>query len=84
MTLQGIGVMQPAGNGPFQLRLRFDRDAYCAIELKKGEASKRIAKKFRELALGWNGWRRERAKRFYRSGPLRPACGPPAALLARQ
>jgi hypothetical protein len=51
MTLQGIGVMQPAGNGPFQLRLRFDKHAYCAIELKKGEASKSIAKKFRELAL---------------------------------
>jgi hypothetical protein len=50
MTLQGIGVMQPAGAGPFQLRLRFNRHAYCAIELKKGEAAKNIAKKFRELA----------------------------------
>jgi hypothetical protein len=51
MTLQGIGVMQPAGSGPFQLRLKFNRYAYCAIELKKGETSKSIAKKFRELAL---------------------------------
>ena len=51
MTLQGIGVMLPAGGGPFQLRLRFNRHAYCAIELKKGEAAKRIARKFRELAL---------------------------------
>jgi hypothetical protein len=33
------------------LRLRFDRHAYCAIELKKGEAAQSIAKKFRELAL---------------------------------
>jgi hypothetical protein len=32
------------------LRLKFNRHAYCAIELKKGEAAKRIAKKFRELA----------------------------------
>jgi hypothetical protein len=50
MTLQGIGVMQPAGPGPVQLRLKFNRHAYCAIELKKGEAAKSIAKKFRELA----------------------------------
>jgi hypothetical protein len=50
MTLRGIGVMQPAGPGPFQLRLKFNRDAYCAIELKKGEAAKSIAKKFREIA----------------------------------
>jgi hypothetical protein len=26
--------MQPAGPGPFQLRLKFNRDAYSAIELK--------------------------------------------------
>ncbi len=50
MTLQGIGVTQPAGPGPFQLRLKFNRHAYCAIELKKGESSKSIAKRFRELA----------------------------------
>ena len=50
MTLQGIGVTQPAGPGPFQLRLRFNRHAYCAIELKKGESAKSIAKRFRELA----------------------------------
>jgi hypothetical protein len=49
MTLQGIGVIQPAGSGPFQLRLRFTRQAYCAIELKKGEAAKSIANKLREL-----------------------------------
>ena len=50
VTLQGIGVIQPAGSGPFQLRLKFNRDAYCAIELEKGETAKTIAKKFRELA----------------------------------
>lgn len=50
MTLQGIGVTQPAGPGPFQLRLRFNRHAYCAIEFRKGESAKSIAKRFRELA----------------------------------
>ena len=33
------------------MRLRFNRHAYAAIELKKGEAARSIAKKFRELAL---------------------------------
>ena len=51
MTLRGIGVTQPAGPGPFQLRLKFNRNAYCAIELKKGESAKSIAKKLRELAV---------------------------------
>ena len=50
VTLQGIGVMQLVGSGPFQLRREFNRYAYCAIELKKGETAKSIAKKFRELA----------------------------------
>jgi hypothetical protein len=50
MTLQGIGVMQPAGRGPFQLRLKFNGHPYCAIESKKGETARSIAKKLRELA----------------------------------
>jgi hypothetical protein len=28
----------------------FNRHAYCAIELKKGEAAKSVAKKFRDMA----------------------------------
>lgn len=50
MTLQGIGVTQPAGMGSFRLRLKFGRYAYFAIELKKGEDAKGIAKKFRETS----------------------------------
>lgn len=50
MKLQGVGITQPAGPGPFLMRLKFNRHAYCAIELKKGEAATTIARKFRELA----------------------------------
>lgn len=50
MELQGIGVTQPAGMGAFVLRLKFGPQAYCAIELTKGESAKTIAKKLRELA----------------------------------
>jgi len=50
MTLQGIGVTQPAGMRSFRLRLKFGRYAYFAIELKKGEDAKSIAKNSVKLA----------------------------------
>jgi hypothetical protein len=70
------------------LRLRFDRHAYCAIELKKGEAAKSIAKKFRELVLELERLEKGKGQTLLLLRPAqirpRPACGPPAALAARQ
>ena len=50
MTLEGVGVTQPAKHGPMQLRLKFGKQAYCAIELRKGEEAAEVAKKLRDLA----------------------------------
>jgi hypothetical protein len=33
-----------------QLRLKFGKQAYCVIELRKGEEAAEVAKKLRELA----------------------------------
>ena len=37
MTLEAVGVTQAVKLGPFQLRLKFGKQAYCVIELRKGE-----------------------------------------------
>jgi hypothetical protein len=50
MQLEGIGVIQPQNLGPFQLRLTFGKQAYCVIELRRGEDAAEVAKKLRELA----------------------------------
>ncbi len=50
MQLEGIGVTQPDKHGPFQLRLKFGKQAYCVIELQRGEEAAEVAKKLRELA----------------------------------
>jgi hypothetical protein len=50
MTLEGVGVTQPAKHGPMQLRLKFGKQAYCVIELRKGEEAAEVAKNLRELA----------------------------------
>ena len=50
MTLEGVGVTQPGKHGPMQLRLKFGKQAYCVIELQKGEEAADVAKKLRELA----------------------------------
>ena len=50
MTLEGVGVTQPAKLGPMQLRLKFGKQAYFVIELRKGEEAAEVAKKLRELA----------------------------------
>ena len=50
MQLEGVGVMQPEKLGPFQLRLKFGKQAYCVVELRRGEEAAEIAKKLRELA----------------------------------
>jgi hypothetical protein len=50
MTLEGVGVTQPAKNGPMQLRLRFGRQAYCVIQFRKGDEAAEVARKLRDLA----------------------------------
>ena len=50
MTLEGVGVTQPAKLGPKQLRLKFGKQAYFVIELRKGEEAAEVARKLRELA----------------------------------
>ena len=50
MQLEGIGVTQPDKHGPFQLRLKFGKQAYCVVELRRGEEATEIAKKLCELA----------------------------------
>jgi hypothetical protein len=36
--------------GPFQLRLKFGKQAYCVVELRRGEEAAEVAKKLRDLA----------------------------------
>ena len=50
MQLEGVGVTQPEKLGPYQLRLTFGKQAYCVVELRRGEEAAEIAKKLRELA----------------------------------
>lgn len=50
MQLEGIGVTQPDKHGPYQLRLKFGKQAYCVVELRRGEEAPEIAKRLRELA----------------------------------
>jgi hypothetical protein len=49
MKLEGVGVTQPARHGPFQLRLKFGKQAYCVIEMRPGEDAAEVANKLREL-----------------------------------
>jgi hypothetical protein len=50
MQLEAVGVTQPVKHGPFQIRLKFGKQAYCVIEVRVGEEAAEIAKKLRELA----------------------------------
>ena len=50
MQLEGVGVTQPTRYGPFQLRLKFGKQAYCVIELRPGEDASEAASKVRDLA----------------------------------
>jgi len=51
MQLEGVGVTQPEKLGPYQLRLKFGKQAYCVVELRRGEEAAEIAKRLRELAV---------------------------------
>lgn len=50
MQLEAVGVTQPEKHGPFQVRLKFGKQAYCVMEVRIGEEAAEIAKKLRELA----------------------------------
>ncbi|HUL93284.1 MAG TPA: hypothetical protein VLV56_13145 [Burkholderiales bacterium] len=50
MQLEAVGVTQPVEHGPFQIRLKFGKRAYCVTEVRIGEEAAEIAKKLRELA----------------------------------
>ena len=49
MQLEAVGVTQPEKHGPFQIRLKFGKQAYCVIEVRKGEEAVEVAEKLREL-----------------------------------
>ena len=50
MQLEGIGVTQLDKHGPFQLLLKFGKEAYCVVEIRRGDHAADVAKKLRELA----------------------------------
>ena len=50
MLLEAVGVTQPHKHGPFQIRLKFGKQAYCVMEVRIGEEAAEIAEKLRELA----------------------------------
>ena len=49
MQLEGVGVTQP-NRIDYHLRLKFGPQAYCVVELRRGEEAAEVAKKLRELA----------------------------------
>ena len=49
MELEGVGVTQP-NRISYQVRLKFGKQAYCVIELRRGDDAAAVAKKLRELA----------------------------------
>jgi hypothetical protein len=49
MQLEGVGATQP-NRIDYHLRLKFGKQAYCVVELRRGEEAAEIAKKLRELA----------------------------------
>jgi hypothetical protein len=49
MELEGVGVTQPTPS-TYQVRLKFGKQAYLVVELKRGEDAQDVAGKLRELA----------------------------------
>ena len=51
MELEPVGVTEPVNTAPFQIRLKFGKQAATAsMEVRIGEEAAEIAKKLRELA----------------------------------
>ena len=49
MELEAAGITQP-NRVSYQIRLKFGKQAYCIVEVTRGEAAASVAKKLRELA----------------------------------
>ncbi len=49
MALEGVRVTQPE-RITYQVRFKFGKQAYCVVEVRKGEEAAEVAKKIRELA----------------------------------
>ena len=56
MTLEGVGVTQP-NRITYQVRFKFGKQAYCVVEVRRGEEAAEVAKKLRELAAEQNSRR---------------------------
>jgi len=63
MQLEGIGVTRLDKHGPFQLLLKFGKEAYCVVEIRRGDDAADVARKLRELA-GQVEQRRDRPRRW--------------------
>jgi hypothetical protein len=51
MELEAVGVTQPEKHGPYQIRLKFGKRAYCVVEVRIGDEAADVAKKLRELLM---------------------------------
>ena len=43
-------MTQPTRHGPLQIQLEFGKQAYCVIDVRRGEDAAEVAKKLRALA----------------------------------
>ena len=50
MTLDGVGVAQRDRHGRFQIQLKFGKNQYCVIEVRRGQEHAEVAERLRELA----------------------------------
>jgi hypothetical protein len=50
MQLEGAGLTQPSPH-VYVVRLKFGKQNYVAVELKRGDEAAEVAKKLRELAV---------------------------------
>jgi hypothetical protein len=45
MNLEGIGITQSQRHGPFQIRLKFGKQAYCVVRIRESDDAKESAKR---------------------------------------
>jgi hypothetical protein len=55
MKLEGVGVTQSARHGPFQLRLKFGKQAYCVIECGRAMTRRRSLASCASWPSRWSG-----------------------------
>jgi hypothetical protein len=49
-SLRHLPLPESVKRGPFQIRLKFGKQAYCVAEVRTGEQAAEVARKLRELA----------------------------------